>query len=192
MLLQAAVCGLFLLQARGWWVLVIGIPSLYLTYGYTGGPFPLAYRGLGEVFVILFFGLVAVAGTVFVQTGECPPEAWILGLQIGCLSAVLIAVNNYRDLEEDRAAGKKTLVVRFGRRPVAFLIFAFTLLPSLLVPIIAGPGCWFFGSLALALIFLILETRLLKAEGVSPALLGLSALHLILFVVVQNLCLPLT
>jgi 1,4-dihydroxy-2-naphthoate octaprenyltransferase len=192
MLLQAGVCGLFLMEARGWPVLLIGIPSLYLSYGYTGGPFPLAYRGLGEVFVILFFGLVAVGGTFFIQTGLWPFEAWILGLQIGCLSAVLIAVNNYRDLDEDRAAGKRTLVVRFGRRPVAFLIFALTLLPSLLVPLVGGSLCWLGGALVLGVTFVVLEMRFLKPDGVFAKLLGLSALHLILFVLVQNLCLALT
>lgn len=192
MLLQATVCGLFLWEACGWPILLIGIPSLYLSYGYTGGPFPLAYRGLGEVFVILFFGLVAVAGTVFIQTGFWPSEAWILGLQIGLLSAVLIAVNNYRDLEEDRAAGKRTLVVRFGRRTVAALIYAMTLLPALLVPVVGGGLCWFVSALVLALVFLVVEIRLLTPEGVSSKLLGLSALHLLLFVLSQNLCLSLT
>ena len=192
MLLQAVVCGIFLFVARGWPVLAIGIPSLYLSYGYTGGPFPLAYRGLGEVFVILFFGLVAVSGTIFMQTGGWPVEGLVLGLQIGCLSAVLIAVNNYRDLEEDRAAGKRTLVVRWGRRPVAFLIYGMTVLPVLLTPLAGGGMCWFLGALVLALVFLLLEFSLLKKGKVAPALLGLSALHLVLFVVVQNVCLPLT
>ena len=75
----------------------IGIPSLYLAYGYTGGPFPLAYLGLGELFVVLFFGLVAVGGSFFVQTGQWDWPAVILGLQVGLLSALLIAINNLRD-----------------------------------------------------------------------------------------------
>ena len=110
----AALCGVVLYQARGWPILAIGLPSLFLAFGYTGGPFPLAYRGLGEVFVILFFGLVAVAGTVFVQTGGWPREALLLGFQIGLLSAVLISINNLRDREEDATTGKRTLAVRFG------------------------------------------------------------------------------
>lgn len=100
--------------ARGWVVVAIGVPSLYFSYGYTGGPVPLAYRGLGELFVVLFFGLIAVAGTVFIQTGEWMIEAVVLGGQVGALSTVLIAVNNLRDVEEDRGSGKRTLAVRFG------------------------------------------------------------------------------
>ena len=189
MLAAASVCGFLLFQERGWAILAIGIPSLYLSYGYTGGPLPLAYRGLGEVFVILFFGLIAVGGTVFVQTGMWPWLGAVLGFQIGLLSAVLIAVNNYRDLEEDEVVDKRTLVVRWGRAPVAKLIYAMTLLPSLLVLSYGGVGCWFFGSLALAGVFLVLEWRFLRPDGVSSKLLGLSALHLILFVLIQNLCL---
>jgi len=114
-LLLAFGCGVPLFMARGWPMLAIGLPSLFLAYGYTGGPWPLAYRGLGEAFVILFFGFVAVCGTVFVQTGEWPKEALLLGGQIGLLSAVLISINNLRDREEDATTGKRTLAVRFGR-----------------------------------------------------------------------------
>jgi 1,4-dihydroxy-2-naphthoate octaprenyltransferase len=113
-LVIAAGFGAVLYQERGWPIIAIGIPSLFLAYGYTGGPFPLAYRGLGELFVVLFFGLVAVAGTVFIQFGGWPREALLLGLQVGLLSAVLISVNNLRDREEDAGTGKRTLAVRFG------------------------------------------------------------------------------
>lgn len=113
--LLAAACGVPLILERGWIMLAIGVPSLFLAYGYTGGPWPLAYRGLGELFVVLFFGFVAVMGTVFVQTGTWPREAILLGGQIGLLSAVLISINNLRDREEDSTTGKRTLAVRFGR-----------------------------------------------------------------------------
>ncbi len=113
---MAAVCGVLLYQARGWPIVAIGLPSLFLAYGYTGGPFPLAYRGMGECFVIGFFGLVAVAGTVFIQTGTWPAAAILLGLQTGLLSAVLISINNLRDREEDASTGKRTLAVRYGPR----------------------------------------------------------------------------
>jgi len=122
-LLIAIGCGIFLFQARGWPIILIGIPSLFLAYGYTGGPFPLAYRGLGEVFVILFFGFVAVMGTVFIQTGGWPKEAILLGGQIGLLSAVLISVNNLRDREEDATTGKHTLAVRFGPKVAVAVIW---------------------------------------------------------------------
>ena len=119
----ATLCGIVLYQARGWPVIAIGIPSLFLAYGYTGGPFPLAYRGLGEVFVILFFGLIAVTGTVFIQTGEWPREALLLGLQVGMLSAILISINNFRDREEDATTGKRTLAVRFGPKVAVAVIW---------------------------------------------------------------------
>ena len=119
----ALVCGVFLYQTRGWPIILIGIPSLFLAYGYTGGPFPLAYRGMGELFVILFFGLVAVTGTVFIQTGLWPREALLLGAQTGLLSAVLISINNFRDREEDATTGKRTFAVRFGPKPAAALIW---------------------------------------------------------------------
>ena len=192
MLGLASVCGLFLMQERGWAILAIGIPSLYLSYGYTGGFFPLAYRGVGELFVILFFGLVAVMGTIFIQIDRGPSDGFVLGLQIGLLSAVLIAVNNYRDVEEDRVANKMTLAVRMGRPIVKWMILVMTVVPSLLVLVLDGPSLWFLISFPLAMFFLLLEIKLLKANGVSSALLGLSALHLILFVFLQNLGMALT
>ncbi len=122
-LIVAIIFGSVLYQARGWPVIAIGLPSLFLAYGYTGGPFPLAYRGMGEIFVILFFGFVAVAGTVFIQTGGWPQEAFLLGGQVGLLSALLISINNFRDREEDATTGKRTLAVRFGAKTAAALIW---------------------------------------------------------------------
>ena len=122
-LIAATGFGAVLYQARGWPILAIGLPSLFLAYGYTGGPFPLAYRGMGEIFVVLFFGLIAVAGTVFVQTGGWPREALLLGTQIGLLAALLISINNFRDREEDSTTGKRTLAVRFGARAAAAVIW---------------------------------------------------------------------
>ena len=119
----AIACGVVLYQAAGWPILAIGIPSLYLAYCYTGGPYPLAYRGMGELFVILFFGLVAVGGTVFVQTLEWRKEALLLGTQVGLLSAVLISINNLRDREEDSTTGKRTLAVRLGAKPARVIVW---------------------------------------------------------------------
>ena len=119
----AVFCGVVLWQARGWPIIAIGVPSLFLAYGYTGGPFPLAYRGMGELFVILFFGLVAVAGTVFIQTGCWPRESLLLGAQVGLLSAVLISINNFRDRAEDATTGKRTLAVRCGPKMAAAVIW---------------------------------------------------------------------
>lgn len=134
----AFACGVPLYLQRGWPMLAIGVPSLFLAYGYTGGPWPLAYRGLGELFVILFFGLVAVCGTVFVQTGEWREEALLLGGQVGLLSAVLISINNLRDREEDATTGKRTLAVRLGPKFAISIIWLETKVAAL-----AGLG-WIF------------------------------------------------
>lgn len=110
----ALALALPLFMYRGWPILAIGLPSLWFCYGYTGGPVPLAYRGLGELFVVIFFGLVAVTGSAFVQSGQWHGEALVAGLQIGMLSTVLIAINNLRDIVEDAKTGKRTLAVRLG------------------------------------------------------------------------------
>lgn len=121
-LLIAALFGWELYRHCGWPIIAIGIPSLYLCYGYTGGPVPLAYRGLGELFVILFFGLVAVTGSVFVQIGEWRAEAVLLGLQVGLLSAVLISINNLRDRQEDLTNNKRTLAVKWGEHAAKVVV----------------------------------------------------------------------
>ena len=131
-LIAACLCSLPLLQSRGWIIIAVGIPSLYLSYGYTGGSFPLAYLGLGEVFVILFFGLVAVGGSYFVQVGTWDWPAGVLGLQVGLLSAILIAINNLRDVEEDRRSHKNTLAVRFGSVVIHRMITAFVVVAMML------------------------------------------------------------
>jgi 1,4-dihydroxy-2-naphthoate polyprenyltransferase len=110
----AFLVGLYLVSVAGWPLLVVGVVSLLAGYAYTGGPFPLAYHGLGDVFVLVFFGLVAVAGTVFVQTQVVPPLALVAGVPVGALGVALLAVNNVRDARTDAAANKRTLVVRLG------------------------------------------------------------------------------
>jgi 1,4-dihydroxy-2-naphthoate octaprenyltransferase len=131
-LLLATLLAVPLFIYRGWPILAIGIPSLWFCYGYTGGPMPLAYRGLGELFVVLFFGLVAVSGSAFVQSGRWHFEALVAGVQIGMLSTVLIAINNLRDIEEDAKSGKRTLAVRFGVGFAKMEIFSLCALAYLL------------------------------------------------------------
>ncbi len=112
----AFAVGLGLVSRGGPWLLVIGLASIACGIGYTGGPFPLGYHGLGDIFVFLFFGVVAVTATAFVQTGRLSGDAFLASVPIGLLAANILVVNNYRDCESDAAAGKRTLVVRFGRR----------------------------------------------------------------------------
>lgn len=108
--------GVYLTWLAGPIVIIIGLASMAAGLAYTGGPFPLAYNGLGDVFVMLFFGFVAVCGTAFVQVLSVPPIAWLASVPIGALATAILVVNNVRDFEGDALANKKTLVVRFGRR----------------------------------------------------------------------------
>jgi 1,4-dihydroxy-2-naphthoate octaprenyltransferase len=124
----AAGLGLPLVVHGGAPILIIGLVSILMGYAYTSGPIPLAYNGLGDLFVILFFGLIAVGGLFYLLTGVYTLEAFVVGLQIGFLSTVLIAINNLRDIKTDVLVNKKTLAVRlgltYGRLWIGFLIFA--------------------------------------------------------------------
>jgi 1,4-dihydroxy-2-naphthoate octaprenyltransferase len=126
--LGALACGVPLVMKGGLPILVIGILSLLMGYGYTMGPVPLSYFGLGDLFVILFFGIIAVMGVFFLHTQMWTLQSLWLGLQIGFHATVLIAINNLRDVEGDREVNKKTLAVRFGksfgRYEIGFLALA--------------------------------------------------------------------
>jgi 1,4-dihydroxy-2-naphthoate octaprenyltransferase len=126
--LAATALGIPLVIHGGWPIVAIGVVSIALAYGYTGGPYPLAYKGLGELFVILFFGLVAVMGTFYLHAGFVDQASFVAGLQVGFLATVLIAINNLRDAPQDALVAKKTLAVRFGltfgRIEIAFFVVA--------------------------------------------------------------------
>jgi 1,4-dihydroxy-2-naphthoate octaprenyltransferase len=127
--------GLYLASVAGWPLAVIGVTSILAAVGYTaGGRRSLGYLGLGDLFVFIFFGPVAVMGTAFVQLREWLPQAWWASVPVGCLAVAILVVNNYRDADTDRASGKRTLAVRFGRgfarfEYLAMLAIAF-LLPT--------------------------------------------------------------
>jgi 1,4-dihydroxy-2-naphthoate octaprenyltransferase len=125
----AMLFGIPLVIHGGWPIVVIGLVSLILAYGYTGGPFPLAYLGLGDFFVLIFFGWIAVSGVYFLQTGFVDDHCLVLGTQTGILATVLIAINNYRDMHQDKLANKKTLAVRFGEKFARNEIVVLLLLP---------------------------------------------------------------
>jgi 1,4-dihydroxy-2-naphthoate octaprenyltransferase len=111
----AVLAGAYLIATAGWVLLLVGAASILAGVLYTGGPRPYGYEGLGEVFVFLFFGVVAVAGSFYAQTEELAWEAFVLAVPVGLLAAAILVVNNVRDLETDRRAGKRTLAVRLGR-----------------------------------------------------------------------------
>jgi 1,4-dihydroxy-2-naphthoate octaprenyltransferase len=112
----AAVVGLYLAVVAGWPVVVLGLAAIAAALAYTGGGLAYGYRGLGELFVMIFFGFVAVCGTAWVQALRVPSAAWPAGFAVGCLVTAILVVNNVRDIEQDRASGKRTLTARFGRR----------------------------------------------------------------------------
>lgn len=130
-LAAAFLLGLYLVWRGGWPILVIGLLSMLFAVLYTGGPYPLGYLGLGEVFVFLFFGPVAVAGTAYVQTLSFDPLAAVAGIGPGLFSVAILTVNNLRDRDEDSRTGKRTLAVRFGAR-FARAEYALSLLVALL------------------------------------------------------------
>jgi 1,4-dihydroxy-2-naphthoate polyprenyltransferase len=111
----AVLAGTYLIATAGWELLLVGAASILAGVLYTGGPRPYGYEGLGEVFVFLFFGVVAVTGSYFAQVEDISPEALMLAVPVGLLASAILVVNNVRDLETDRRAGKRTLAVRLGR-----------------------------------------------------------------------------
>jgi 1,4-dihydroxy-2-naphthoate octaprenyltransferase len=138
----AVLAGVYLIVVAGWELLLIGVASIAAGVLYTGGPRPYGYEGLGEVFVFLFFGIVAVAGSFFVQTRDLRWEAFALAVPVGLIAAAILVVNNTRDIDTDRRAGKRTLAVRIGRERSRTFYAAIVLLAYVLAPV-----TWIFGPL---------------------------------------------
>ena len=111
----AAAAGAYLVTQAGWIIIVVGVASIFATLGYVGGPRPYGYRGFGEVFVFVFFGLVATVVSRFVYDRSAPVDAWLLAIPMGFLVTAILVANNIRDIDTDRAAGKRTLAVIMGR-----------------------------------------------------------------------------
>lgn len=159
--------GIYLACHGGWPIVLIGLASLLAAWAYTGGPRPIAYTPLGELFVVLFFGLVAVGGSYYLQTLSISPAALLAGAMLGLFGAAVITVNNYRDLETDSRAGKRTLAVVVGRRATQWVYAAELMLPLALLPwlaVLAGKGL----RLALPLLVLPSALRLLRRFRREP------------------------
>jgi 1,4-dihydroxy-2-naphthoate polyprenyltransferase len=137
----AVLAGIYLIVVAGWQLLLVGAASILAGVAYTGGPRPYGYEGLGEVFVFLFFGIVAVAGSFFVQIEHLDWEAFALAVPVGLLAAAILVVNNVRDIDTDRRAGKRTLAVRLGRGRTRSLFAAivYVAYPLALVTWVFGP-----------------------------------------------------
>jgi 1,4-dihydroxy-2-naphthoate octaprenyltransferase len=138
----AVLFGLYLVIVAGWQLLLVGAASILAGVLYTGGPRPYGYEGLGELFVFLFFGIVAVAGSYFVQVEHLDWEAFALAVPVGLLASAILVVNNFRDIDTDRRAGKRTLAVRLGRERTRAMYAAMVYSAYLLTPV-----TWLFGPL---------------------------------------------
>jgi 1,4-dihydroxy-2-naphthoate octaprenyltransferase len=168
----AVAAGLYLAAVAGWELLVVGVASILAGVLYTGGPRPYGYEGLGELFVFVFFGIVAVVGSYYVQTEELRWEAFALAVPVGLLSSAILVVNNVRDIDTDRRAGKRTLAVRLGRERARRLFMAMIVL-SFAAPVatfaLGGLTAWLLVTLAaLPLAVPLIQTVSSRSDG--PAL----------------------
>ena len=139
----AVLAGIYLIVVAGWQLVLVGAASILAGVLYTGGPRPYGYEGLGELFVFLFFGIVAVAGSYFVQVKHLEWEAFALAVPVGLLASSILVVKNVRDIETDRRAGKRTLAVRLGRTRTRSLFAGMVYVSYLLAPV-----TWLFGPLS--------------------------------------------
>lgn len=169
----AAIAGIALTIIAGWIILLVGASSVVAMLGYVGGPAPYGYRGLGEVFVFVFFGLVATVGSRYVHDMTAPLEAWLLAIPIGMLVTAILVANNYRDIDTDADAGKRTLAVVLGRtgtqRLYAVLIYG----SFVVVAVFAAVGWlpWPTLFVGFLLPFATIPVRIIYAKTDGPALI---------------------
>jgi 1,4-dihydroxy-2-naphthoate octaprenyltransferase len=167
----AGVVGLVLAALSSWWLVAVGAVCIAAAWTYTGGPLPYGYRALGEVFVFVFFGLVAVAGTTFVQTGRVEGLALAAAVPVGLLSTALLVVNNLRDVEGDARVGKRTLAVLLGDRATRVFYVGLLALAFAVVVAIGVGRPW--ALLALAAVPLVVPpSRVVLSGGRGPALIA--------------------
>lgn len=168
-----AVAGLVVVVVTGhWWLLGIGAAAILAAWFYTGGSHPYGYLGLGELFVFVFFGLVATAGTAFVLLGTAPPSAWVAAVAIGCLASALLVVNNLRDVATDTVAGKRTLATRVGERSTRRFFVALVAVSALSVIAFAALTTWWALLALLAMGVLAVPVRDVLGGARGTALLG--------------------
>jgi 1,4-dihydroxy-2-naphthoate octaprenyltransferase len=164
----ALLVGSYLAWVGGWPIVVVGLLSMAAAVAYTAGPFPLGYHALGDLFVLVFFGFVAVMGTAFVQVGEVPRLAWWASVPMGTLATAVLVVNNLRDLATDARVGKRTLAVRLGRRGTIaeFLVMmAVAYLVPLLLVSTRQAGLWITLPLATLPLGILLARRVTLGRG---------------------------
>lgn len=181
----AALVGLYLVIVGGWPILVIGLLSILCGWAYTGGPWPFGYHGLGDLFVFIFFGVIAVTGSAYLQSGTVDALSLAVSVPVGLLVTNILVINNLRDIDTDRAAGKRTLAVRIGARAsrIQYALFAFVAyLVPLLLWLTGAASAWVLLSwLSLPLGIALVRTTLGGATGtaLNPILKRTSQLHLL-------------
>ncbi len=177
--------GLVIVAYSDLWILLVGVLSLFFAFAYTGGPYPLAYNGLGEIFVFLFFGVIAVNGTYYIFTGEINYFSLLASFPPGFLSANLLQVNNIRDIETDELVNKKTLAVKIGRSKAILLYQAFnylSFLPIALIILFINDNYFLWLPLVTIPLAMKLNFEILKHTGKSlNKILGLTAGLLFIF-----------
>ena len=158
----ALAIGVYLLFVGGWPILVIGVLSIVAGVAYTGGPWPLGYHGLGDLMVFVFFGLVAVVGTYYLQAETVSATAFLVAVPVGLLVTAILVVNNLRDIETDRRAGKRTLAVRLGEQATRVQYVLLVLVPYACVPalLLVDASIW------IGLAWLTLPIALMLSRGV--------------------------
>lgn len=170
----AALGGIYLIWYAGWPIFVIGLVSIIAALGYTNGPIPYGYYGLGEVFVFVFFGLVATVGTRYVFSASIPSAVWTGAVVMGLLAAAILEANNIRDIDTDRLAGKRTLAVVIGRQ-ASRRLFAATVWGAFLIVLFGSLVGWFPAMCLIAFAVAPLTIPLVKTvfeETSGPALIG--------------------
>jgi 1,4-dihydroxy-2-naphthoate octaprenyltransferase len=167
----AVAAGAYLIAVAGWQLLLVGAASIAAGVLYTGGPRPYGYEGLGELFVFLFFGVVAVVGSYFVQVERLEWEAFALSVPVGLLAAAILVVNNVRDVDTDRRAGKRTLAVKLGREGARRLFDTMLVLAYIApIAILAGGGlsaCVLFPLASAPLVVPLRRTVATRTDGPS-------------------------
>ena len=183
-LLLAAIIGCTMLFFGPWWLLFVGAAVALFALGYSAGPYPLSHHGLGDVAVIIFFGVVPVTFTCYLQTGTFDHLTLLTSLAVGLLAANVLIVNNYRDMEDDKAVNKNTTVVIFGRKVMAwcYMLAGFVAMVAM-VPVWQVLRLW---SLPIVLVYLVLHCKnwqqLKRAQGAAlNPLLGKTAVTLLIF-----------
>ena len=181
----AALFGLYLAWLGGWPIVILGSAAILSAIAYTGGPFPLGYYGLGDLFVFIFFGLASVTGTYYVQAGFVSTAAWWMAIPPGLIITAILVVNNLRDLENDRKAGKRTLAVILGERASKAEYLICMSVAYLIIPLAAWLGVipWLSLITWLSLPLAIRSTRIVllqKGRSLNSALAGTGQVALLL------------